>query len=148
MTQSITPKHIVLYADDDPDDLELVQDAFGKYSVNVEVITARNGGEALSYLQNLGDFDPKPCLIILDINMPVLDGKEVLERIRQREAFESIPVVLFTTSSMPMDKSYAKHLNAGFITKPIGIKQMEMITDQFISHCTDEIQEKIRRSLQ
>ncbi|MER3465153.1 MAG: hypothetical protein C4329_12830 [Chitinophagaceae bacterium] len=147
MTKSITPKNIVLYADDDVDDLELVQDAFAKYSRDVEVITARDGKEALRILQKLSPLDPKPCLIILDVNMPVMDGKEALVRIREMDAFDDVPVVLFTTSSMPIDKNFARQFNAGFITKPLDIKQMELITEQFIDHCTDEIKKKIRRQI-
>lgn len=147
MTKSITPKNIVLYADDDVDDLELVQEAFARYARDVEVVTARDGREALSILQKLNAFDPKPCLIILDVNMPVLDGKETLVNIREMEDLEDVPVVLFTTSSMPVDKNFAKQFKAGFITKPLDIKQMEFITEQFIDHCTDEIKKKIRRQL-
>lgn len=148
MTKSITPKNVVLYADDDPDDLELVQDAFAKYTNNVEVVSFTDGISALSYLQSLSSFDPSPCLIILDVNMPVLNGKETLVKLRQMEEFESIPVVLFTTSSQPHDKNFASRYKAGFITKPLDVKQMELITDQFIDHCTEEIKTKIRRQMQ
>jgi CheY-like chemotaxis protein len=147
MTQSTTPKNIVIYADDDPDDLELVQDAFSRYARNVEVIPFTNGVSALAYLQGLGPLDPTPCLVILDINMPVLTGKEALIRLRQNERLENVPVVLFTTSSQPQDKSFAERYGAGFITKPLDVKQMEIITDTFINHCTEEIRGRIRRQL-
>ena len=145
MTKSSLPKNIVFYADDDNDDLELVQDAFARYSTNVEVITARDGSQALSYLQNLDGAEPKPCLIILDVNMPMVNGKDVLKQIRNMEEFESVPVILFTTSSMPQDRSFAEKYNAGFVTKPLDVSQMEVITELFIDHCTDEIKKKIRR---
>ena len=148
MTKSISPKNIVLYADDDPDDLELVQDAFARYSNNVEVVSFMDGISALSYLQELSPLEPSPCLVILDINMPVLNGKEALMRLRQMERFESVPVVLFTTSSQPYDKTFASRYKAGFVTKPLDVKQMRIITDQFIDHCAEEIRKKIRRQLQ
>ncbi len=148
MTKSITPKNIVIYADDDADDLELVQDAFKQYSNDVEVITFFDGEQALSHLQKLNHTDPKPCLIILDVNMPGLSGKEVLVKLREMEAYSSVPVVLFTTSNQPTDKNFALKYGAGFITKPLELKQMEMITDQFIDHCAEEIQKKIRRQMQ
>ena len=147
MTKAIPPKHVVLYADDDADDLMLIQDAFSQYADNVELITADDGIEALAYLKNLDQFDPAPCLIILDINMPRLNGKEALRRLRSLERFQDIPVVLFTTSSMPLDKVFAEKYGAGFITKPIDAKQMAYIADQFVEHCEDEIKKNIRKQL-
>ena len=134
-----------MYADDDPDDIELVEEAFRQYANNVEVVSFENGSQALSYLNNLSSEDPTPCLIIFDINMPVLNGKDALVRLRQLEQFEEVPVVLFTTSSMPLDKSFAQHYNAGFVTKPLGLEQMEIITKQFIDNCSEETRKKIQR---
>src|SRR5690348_15033201 len=139
MTKPSIPRNIVLYADDDIDDLELVQDAFSLYSNNVEVVTARDGSQVLSYLQRLREDDPVPCLIILDINMPVINGKEVLKKLRETARFENVPVVLFTTSSIMQDKGFAEKYNAGFVTKPIDVTQMEVITELFIDHCADDI---------
>lgn len=148
MTRPTAPKNVVLYADDDTDDLELVQDAFARFSKNVEVLTARDGSQAVTYLQGLTETDPAPCLIILDINMPMLNGKEALKKIREMDRFGSVPVVLFTTSSLPQDEYFARKYNAGFVTKPLDVAQMEVITELFIDHCTDEIKKNIRRHLQ
>ena len=148
MTKLPTPKNIVFYADDDLDDLELVKDAFAQYSKNVEVLTATDGSKALSYLSNLNKYDTLPCLIILDVNMPVINGKEALLRLREMEHFQDVPIVLFTTSSQPLDKNFAQRYNAGFITKPIDVRQMEFIADQFIDHCNDDIKNKIRKQMQ
>lgn len=145
MTKFTTSNNIVIYADDDPDDIELVEDAFKQFANDVEVITFRDGSQALSYLRNLSEEDPVPCLVILDINMPVLNGKETLARMRQVEKYKEVPVVLFTTSSMPLDKSFAREHGAGFVTKPLGYEQMETITKEFINHCSEETQKKIRR---
>ena len=146
MTKSIQPRNLVLYADDDADDLQLVQEAFAEYAKDVEVVTVTDGGQALHWLQHLSDDDPTPCLIILDVNMPVLDGKQALVRLRQLERYEAVPVVLFTTSSLPFDKSFAHKHGAGFITKPLNLKQMELITEEFIGHCVEEVRKKIRRT--
>lgn len=144
MTRSTTPKNIVFYADDDIDDLELLREAFVNYSREVEVVTVTDGSKALSYLNNLSKSDTLPCLIILDINMPVINGKEVLQRVREMEHLQEVPAVLFTTSSQPIDKNFANRYNAGFITKPIDVKQMQYIADQFIEHCADEVKSRIR----
>lgn len=147
MTKPTIHKNIVLYADDDSDDLELVQESFSLYSNNVEVITVPDGRQALLYLEQLEDADPAPCLIILDINMPVINGKDVLKQIRKLTRFESVPVVLFTTSSLPRDEDFAKKFNAGFVTKPLDVSQMEMITELFIDHCADEIKKNISKRI-
>jgi CheY-like chemotaxis protein len=148
MLQPVTPNNIVFYADDDSDDLELVGDAFARYTNNVKVVTAKNGAQALSGLQSLYEDGSIPCLIILDINMPVLNGKEVLKRIKNLPRLQSVPVVLFTTSSSPQDKEFAKNHDAGFVTKPLDVSQMEIITELFVDHCSDEIKKNIRRHLQ
>jgi CheY-like chemotaxis protein len=141
----IPPKSLVLYADDDPDDLTLVSEAFSKYSSNVELVTAYNGAEALQFLEKLAPEDPLPCLVILDVNMPRLNGKETLTQLRRMPRFEDVPVILFTTSSMHFDKTFAARHGAGFISKPLNSRQMGLIIDQFIDHCAEEVRKQIRR---
>ena len=148
MTKNPGQKNIVLYADDDTDDLELVQEAFSLYANNVEVVTASDGSQVVSYLQDLNEEEPSPCLIILDINMSMLNGKETLKKIRELPRFHGVPVVLFTTSSLPMDQSFARQYQAGFVTKPLDVAQMQVITELFIDHCSDEIKKNIRRHMQ
>lgn len=148
MTQpTIKEKNIVLYADDDPDDLDFVKDAFRQYTSNVELVSFINGARVLSYLQNLPEPEPLPCLIILDINMPVLNGKEVLVQLRKISRLSAVPVVLFTTSSQQQDKAFAEKYNAGFITKPLDARQMDLIINQFVEHCADDVREKIRKAI-
>lgn len=145
MTMDTSAKNIVLYADDDIDDIQLVRDAFSEYSQNVKLVTVEDGLEALSFLKNLSSDDPVPCLIILDINMPRMDGKEALVKIRQMKRFEDIPSILFTTSSQKRDKDFAEKYNAGFLTKPIDFTQMDIIARKFIEHCSDDIKKNITR---
>ncbi len=146
MTSQADLKHTVLYADDDIDDLELVKEVFSKHSQNVEIICVNNGLQAIEFLENIPPHQPDPCLIILDINMPRLNGKQALEQIRQMDRFQNAPVILFTTSTHPKDKHFAESLNAGFITKPIDYSQMHHIADVFIHHCADDVQKIIKKS--
>lgn len=141
----MSSKNIVLYADDDYDDLELVRDAFKQHSKNVDLVTVTDGFEVLSFLKNLSPLDAAPCLIILDINMPRLNGKDTLVQLRQMERFKDVPTILFTTSTQPQDKAFAHQYKAGFLTKPIDITQLDLIADQFIQHCTDEIKRNISK---
>lgn len=147
MTQTTPPTHhLVLYADDDTDDIRFVEESFAETTQNIELITTYNGLDLIKYLEKLGHFDPDPCLIILDVNMPILNGKETLQKIRDMHRFSNVPVVLFTTSSTDNDKNFARKYNAGFVTKPLNSTQMKHITDRFIEHCADEVQKSIRRS--
>jgi CheY-like chemotaxis protein len=146
MTQSLPPKSLVLYADDDPEDIELVSEAFQAYAQNVELLTFPDGIELLNFIETVDPFHASPCLFILDINMPRLDGKETLRRLRRIENFSEIPAVLFSTSSLPADAAFAKNFNAGFVTKPLHTNQVHLIIDEIIEHCTDEVKKNIRRS--
>lgn len=147
MSESNLSKSIVLYADDDTDDIELVRDAFAQHASNVELVTFSNGVEALAFLNRLTPLDPSPCLIILDINMPLLDGKEVLSRLKGMKPFEAVPAILFSTSSQRADREFANRFGAGFITKPLSAHQMETIIEEFIEHCAEDVRTKIRKKV-
>lgn len=145
MTNFMDDEFVVVYADDDPDDLELLTESFRQYAAHVRVEIFYDGVSALSYLHNLGTVEPVPCLIILDINMPRLDGKECLKKIREMEHLQDVPVVLFTTSISERDKDFALDHNAGFITKPLSSAQMQLITHELIGHCADDVRKIISR---
>lgn len=137
-------KQLILYADDDMDDLELVEEAFQKYADEVTLLTFRDGGQVLNYAEN--EASPLPCLVILDINMPVIDGKKVLARLRALPQYKYVPVVLFTTSTMLLDETFADKYNAAFITKPLNAEQMANISDRFLDHCSDEVKVRLGRT--
>lgn len=145
MTKSLPPKSVVLYADDDADDRDLIQEAFDEFSTFVELVTFEEGSALLNYLQSLTPLQPKPCLVILDINMHGLDGKQTLRRLRALKDYNEVPAVLFTTSTLPSEAAFAKAHNAGFVTKPLYGVQIQTITNQLIAHCTDDLKEKIRK---
>ena len=112
------------------------------------MVTFSNGVEALAFLNGLTPLDPLPCLIILDINMPILDGKDALSRLKEMKPFEKVPVILFSTSSQRTDKEFADRYGAGFITKPLSAHQMEAIIEEFIKHCAEDVRNKIRKKVQ
>lgn len=146
MTKEISRKNVVLYADDDIDDVSLIDEAFKQYSKNVTLVSVSDGFQALSYLKNSIEFNMIPCLIILDINMPRMDGKEALKKIREIDALSDVPAILFTTSSQPVDVHFANKYQAGFITKPLNYSQVDLIVNQFIDHCADDIKKRIGKN--
>jgi CheY-like chemotaxis protein len=145
MTKSLPPKSLVLYADDDADDRDLVKEAFDEFSSLIELVTFEEGGALLNYLHNLEPLQPKPCLVILDVNMHGLDGKQTLRRLRATDEYNQVPIVLFTTSTLPSEAAFASSYNAGFVTKPLYGKQINAIIDQLTDHCTDDLKEKIKK---
>src|SRR5689334_6108257 len=102
---------IVLCVDDDPDDQILVLETIQQIAPSLRVASAINGLEALQFLKDAKRSNELPCLIILDINMPLMDGKQTLMEIKKNPDFTDVPVVMFTTSTNKMDESFC--LNYG-----------------------------------
>lgn len=128
-------KHIILYAEDDPDDLDLVKHAFAKQGTEIELFHAPNGILALQTLEQLVAQGLKPCLIILDINMPKMDGKQTLMEIKQNEQLKDLSVMMFTTSSSQMDQLFARKWGADFLTKPLKVTEVEDLANRFVLTC-------------
>ena len=135
--------HTILYAEDDSDDLFMVQQAFEKYNGSFTLLHASNGFETLEKLNALRIADQLPCLIILDVNMPGMNGKETLIRIKQSSDFQKLPVVLFTTSSSEGDKAFAKKWDAAFITKPLMYSELEELAKTFLNLCGLAVPQKV-----
>ena len=135
-------KHTILYAEDDLDDLFMIRQAFEQFDGSTQIVHSGNGFEALEQLNKAKANQQLPCLIILDINMPGMNGREALIRIRQSESFKNIPVVLFTTSSSDLDRAFAKKWGAEFITKPLVFSELEMLAKRFVSLCTSSVTER------
>ena len=144
MTDSISKKSLVLYADDDLDDIQLISDAFSIYHKSVELRCFGNGADLIAFLGQQGTLAPTPCLVILDVNMPVMNGKEALHALRAQPRFSKTPVVLFTTSNLPSERQFAQAYDAGFIVKPLHYEQMRAIAEQMVDHCDDEIRKRLK----
>ncbi len=118
----------ILLVEDNPKDLELTLVALGKSNLANEVISVRDGVEALDYLLRRGPYaertEGNPAVVLLDLKLPRIDGLQVLERIRREPALQSIPVVILTSSHEEQDvlKSYKLGVNA-YVVKPVGFKE-------------------------
>ena len=115
----------ILMADDDEDDRLLTQDALEESRVINNLYFVNDGVELLAYLNNQAPFEnkqkyPRPNIILLDLNMPRMDGREALKLIKENTALRSIPVVILTTSKQEEDKLRGYDLGAAsYITKPV-----------------------------
>ena len=114
----------VLLVEDSPGDVRLSQEAIKDAKVQMKLHVAGDGAEAMAFLAREGKYAnvPRPDLILLDLNLPKKDGREVLEGIKESRTLKSIPVVILTTSSSEADilRSYRLHANC-YITKPVGL---------------------------
>ncbi|HEY7620489.1 MAG TPA: response regulator [Solirubrobacteraceae bacterium] len=130
----------VLLVEDDPGDIRLIREAFEENKVANRLSVVSDGVEALQFLRREGDFAeaPRPDLILLDLNLPRKDGREVLAEVKADEALRRIPVVVLTTSKAEEDivRSYDLHANA-YVTKPVDyetfISVVHQIDDFFVS---------------
>ncbi|MFL5748850.1 MAG: response regulator [Niastella sp.] len=107
---------LLFLVDDDIDDHEIFKSALAKVDEDLELITATNGYEALNMLSTANTF---PDYIFVDLNMPGMGGLQFLKEIKQTDNLKHLPVIIYTTSSNPVDIANAKELGAvTFITKP------------------------------
>jgi CheY-like chemotaxis protein len=128
-------KNTILWADDDSDDLLMMKEILEKNNRNYDIVEVPNGKAAIDYLEESKKTSKLPCLVILDINMPVLDGKEALTIIKRHEDFKHIPVVIFTTSSSELDKLFARKHKVELITKPPHYNSLEKAVLKMLEFC-------------
>jgi len=124
------PTQPLLVVEDSDEDFEAFGRMLRKAAIANPIYRCTDGDEALDFLYHTGEYidfgkAPRPGIILLDLNLPGTDGREVLEKIKQDEILKVIPVVVFTTSSNPKDIEvcYRYGVN-GYILKPIDIKQL------------------------
>lgn len=129
-----TKQHSILWADDDADDLFLVKEAIENIDDSYQVIEASNGRQALDYLHSV-DAGNLPCLIVLDINMPILNGKDTLVMLKAEERFKSITTAVFTTSSNEKDRLFCQQYGVEMFSKPHTYAGFEKMISKLISLC-------------
>lgn len=112
----------ILLVEDNEGDILLTLDAFEESKIRTNISVVRNGADALDFLFKRGDFMEvdRPDLVLLDINLPIYNGHEVLKKIKEDPSLKKIPVIILTTSSSQKDvnNAYENHSNS-YVTKPI-----------------------------
>ena len=130
----------VLLVEDNPGDVRLTREAFRDSRVPTHMHVATDGVEAMDFVKRRGKFSsaPRPDIILLDLNLPRKDGREVLDELKRDENLKSIPVVILTTSRSQEDieRTYRSHANC-YITKPVDLDQflkvMQTIEDFWLT---------------
>jgi CheY-like chemotaxis protein len=133
MTESILNVIDVLLVEDDPGDVLMTREAFDHYKITNQLHVVEDGEEAINFLRRRGAYQhaPRPGLILLDLNLPRKDGREVLAEIKADPDLCDIPVVMLTTSSADEDilSSYKLHANA-YVTKPVNFDRFVDVIQQ------------------
>lgn len=135
MVLTMTTTSTILLVDDDPDDVFMLSDAFKTANPACEVVEAYDGDAALQLLEALYQRKETPDLIVLDINMPVLDGREVLRILKSSDRYKDIPVVVYTTSSNTFDRLHCEQYNVELITKPSTLESISQAVHSMLLYC-------------
>jgi two-component system, chemotaxis family, response regulator Rcp1 len=120
----------ILLVEDNPGDVRLTRELLGESKVRNRLASVSNGVEALAYLRREGKYHDatRPDLILLDLNLPRKDGREVLAEVKQDAELKRIPVVVLTSSKADDDvlRTYDLHANC-YVTKPVGLEQFATV---------------------
>jgi len=126
----------ILFADDDAEDQFMILDAMELLDAGDVMWFVDNGENALNLLEEKFSESSIPCLIVLDLNMPKMNGTETLDRLKKDRRFEDIPVIIYSTSINPLEKERCLLLGAhSYITKPISFKECMETAKIFLQFC-------------
>lgn len=121
-----------MYADDDLDDKAWVSEANKLLNFSLDIYFVENGREVFEYLNKIDD---TPALIVLDLNMPELDGRQTLRKLKANEKYKDIPVAIVTTSSNKVDIEICTRLGASmYLVKPDSHSEWQYIVTQFLRY--------------
>ncbi len=114
----------ILLVEDNEGDILLINEALEEAKIIINLSVVRDGQSAVDFLHKKQPFEAveSPDLVLLDVNLPILNGHEVLQHVKSNETLKSIPIIMLTTSSSPKDIefAYANHVNS-YITKPVNV---------------------------
>lgn len=130
------PSKFILLGEDDIDDQEMLKEVFTSIDKSFILLFVNNGKEVISALEKLRD-DQMPCLIVLDYNMPGLNGSDILKEVGQNERYKDIPKVVWSTSGSEKFKNLCMELGAAdYVIKPSNSIELEKIARYMLSFCT------------
>jgi CheY-like chemotaxis protein len=133
-------KQPLLIIEDSDEDFAALTRMITKAKISNPVYRCEDGEEALEFLYREGEYEdetlsPRPSLIVLDLNLPGTDGREVLAELKQNQDLQTIPIVIFSTSSNPrdVDACYRQGIS-GYIVKPMNIERLNQLVQTFLDY--------------
>lgn len=130
----------LLVAEDSDEDFEVLELLIQQMQVQHPIHRCTNGDKVLDFVYQDGEPSeqrsvPLPSVILLDLNLPGTDGREVLEQLKQDQSFRDIPIVIFTTSSNPKDIEFCYQNGAnGYLIKPVDLEELERTVQAFVNY--------------
>ncbi|MCE3283647.1 MAG: hypothetical protein K0Q66_2384 [Chitinophagaceae bacterium] len=131
----MSEQKIIVCLDDDPDDRELLTNAIKDVDSSFKVINGDNGIKGMYILEQLKAIGQKPCLVILDLNMPLMDGEQTLTEIKKDTDLLNIPVVVFTTSALETSNSFFARHGVPVVIKPVRYGSIVDQVRELLSYC-------------
>ena len=138
MSEQVTKSLLII--EDSDEDYAALERIIAKAKVSHPIYRCEDGEEALDFLYREGDYTdetlaPRPSLIVLDLNLPGTDGREVLAEIKQDASLKTIPVVIFSTSSNPKDiNACYRYGISGYLVKPMDINRLDRLVQTFLDY--------------
>lgn len=123
----------IVYVEDDPDDRMLLQEAF-ESNKDYSLLTLVNGFELFNYLKHT-DENKLPCAIVLDINMPVMNGIETLTMLKKDNKYKNIPTVMYSTAATDEAISFCRNYNTDVIMKPTKFTEIKQLFSHILKYC-------------
>lgn len=134
--QTVSSGKYLIYAEDDLDDREIFEEMMKSINEDIGVVSVDDGSQVLEFLSSLAPSDFLPCFILLDINMPVMDGYSTLVALKQNPVYKDITVIMYSTSGPERENEKSLMLGAArFITKPFSMMHLEEMTRDFANFC-------------
>lgn len=130
----------ILMADDDVEDQAIMKDTLALLNAESEICFSANGAEALRLLEDSHAKGALPCLIVLDLNMPKLNGTQTLQQLKSDQRFRNIPVVIYSTSINPLEREKCLQMGAhSYLTKPLSFTESMATARIFLQFCNTEV---------
>lgn len=130
----------LLVVEDSNEDFKMLQRLMRRMAVKNPIYRCASGDEVLKFLYQEGNYSspdvaPRPCVILLDLNLPGIDGRDILARLKQDTNLQQIPIVIFTTSSHPRDVELCYQNGAnGYLVKPMDAQELQKIVQAFVDY--------------
>ena len=128
-------KKYILYAEDDHDDFDLMKKALTEVNPEIELMHVTSGYEVIKFLQE-HDQNNYPCLILMDVKMPLMDGMETFNLLKIDDRYNQIPVILFSTSTSPREEKTIHQAGTDLIKKPAFYEEWLIIAKDLAKYCS------------